>query len=54
MLHAKEIDNQKDLRLKAINAAGQLKGPEDLAKNHDDYWSDFYAANKFTNCERAD
>lgn len=42
MIHSSGIDNQNDLRQKAIAVAGQLKGPKDLASNHDDYLSEAY------------
>lgn len=37
MLRAGGIKDQDDLRRKAIAAAGQLKSPENLAANHDDF-----------------
>jgi hypothetical protein len=42
LIHSNGIDNQSDLRQKAIAAAGQLKGPENLAENHDNYLSEAY------------
>jgi hypothetical protein len=43
MIHFNGVANQDDLRLKAIAAAGQLRGPENLAANHDDYLSEAYS-----------
>ena len=37
MLRSGEIKNHDELRRKAIAAAGQLNGPENLAEDHDDY-----------------
>jgi len=37
------VANQDDLRRRAIAAAGQLRGPENLASNHDDYLSEAYS-----------
>lgn len=37
MLRTGRIKDQDDLRRKASAAAGTLKGPENLAANHDDY-----------------
>jgi hypothetical protein len=42
LIHSNGIDNRGDLRQKAIAAAGRLKGPENLAANHDDYLSEAY------------
>jgi hypothetical protein len=42
LIRSNALDNQDDLRRRAIAAAGQLKGPEDLAANHDDYLSEAY------------
>jgi Arc/MetJ-type ribon-helix-helix transcriptional regulator len=36
-----EPDNRQ-LRLKAIQAAGKLSGPADLSINHDDYLAEVY------------
>jgi len=40
MLRAGGIRDQEVLRQKAGAAAGKLSGPEDLAKNHDNYLAD--------------
>jgi 16S rRNA U516 pseudouridylate synthase RsuA-like enzyme len=37
MLRSGGIQNQDDLRRKASKTAGKLKGPRNLAANHDDY-----------------
>ena len=37
MLRSGGIQNQDDLRRKASETAGKLKGPRNLAANHDDY-----------------
>lgn len=37
MLRAGNVKDEGDLRRKAIAAAGQLSGPENLATAHDDY-----------------
>jgi hypothetical protein len=42
MIHANGVDNHEDLRQRAIAAAGQFKGPEDLATNHDEYLSEVF------------
>ena len=42
MIRSNGFEDQNDLRLRAITAAGQLKGPEDLANGHDDYLADAY------------
>jgi hypothetical protein len=42
LIHSNGIDNRSDLRQKAIAVAGQLKGPENLAENHDNYLSEAY------------
>jgi hypothetical protein len=42
LIHSNGIDNRDDLRQKAIAVAGRLKGPENLASNHDDYLSEAY------------
>jgi hypothetical protein len=40
MLRAGGIKEPDDLRRKASAAAGKLNGPENLAKDHDDYLSE--------------
>jgi hypothetical protein len=40
MLRSGGIKNQEELRHKARAAAGQLKGPPDLAAKHDDYMAE--------------
>jgi len=42
MIQSKGIYNQGDLRQRAIAVAGQLRGPENLAANHDDFLSEAY------------
>ena len=42
MIQAKGIYDQGELRSRAIRAAGQCRGPEDLSANHDDYLSETY------------
>ena len=42
MIRSNGIEDQDDLRRRAIAAAGQLKGPTDLAANHDNYLSEAY------------
>jgi len=42
MIQTNEILDQDELRRSAIAAAGQLKGPVDLAANHDDYLSEAF------------
>lgn len=37
MLRSGGLKDQESLRQKASAAAGALKGPENLAENHDDY-----------------
>jgi hypothetical protein len=37
MLRSGGVKDQTDLRLKAINAAGKLRGPENLAVDHDNF-----------------
>jgi hypothetical protein len=37
MLRSGSIKDQDDLRRNARAAAGKLRGPDDLAENHDDY-----------------
>jgi hypothetical protein len=34
--------DQKQLRQKAMQAAGKLSGPSDLSKKHDDYLAEIY------------
>ncbi len=34
--------DQKQLRQKAMQAAGKLSGPSDLSENHDHYLADIY------------
>jgi hypothetical protein len=42
LIHSNGIDNRGDLRQKALDATGRLKGPENLAAKHDDYLSEAY------------
>ncbi|MEI8132596.1 MAG: CopG family transcriptional regulator [Leptolinea sp.] len=42
MIHSKGMFSQNDLRQRAIAVAGQLRGPETLAANHDDFLSEAY------------
>jgi len=43
MLRAGGIQDQDDLRRKAIATAGKLSGPENLAENHDNFLAEALA-----------
>ncbi len=42
MLQKQGQPDQKQLRQKAMQAAGKLSGPSDLSENHDNYLADIY------------
>jgi hypothetical protein len=42
MLRSGGVKDQEALRRKAIAAAGALRGPEDLAQNHDEYLAEAF------------
>ena len=42
MLQKQGQPNQKQLRQKAMRAAGKLSGPSDLSENHDNYLAEIY------------
>jgi hypothetical protein len=42
MLRVGGIKDRDDVRRKAIAAAGKLKGPENLAENHDDFLAEAF------------
>ena len=42
MLQKQGQPNQKQLRQKAMQAAGKLSGPSDLSENHDNYLAEIY------------
>ena len=41
------IEDQADLRCKALAAAGILNGPEDLAAKHDDFFAEALDQSQF-------
>lgn len=42
LIRSNRIDSQRELRQKAIVVAGKLKGPANLAANHDSYLSEAF------------
>lgn len=42
LIRSNRIDSQRELRQKAIAVAGKLKGPANLAANHDGYLSEAF------------